>query len=61
MACGSYGIQHCVNVCNFHTGGSIDDPQYLRKKFCDSHKTEEYDPYSQGSSLQDQQNYARRL
>lgn len=61
MACGSYGIQHCINICNYHTWGSIDDPQYLWEKFCKSHKTKEYDPYSQGSSLQDQQNYARRL
>jgi hypothetical protein len=61
MACGSYWTRHIVNLSNKLTGGTIDDPRWLWNRFCIAYKTSEYDPEIQGSALQDQLAFARRL
>lgn len=61
MACGSYWIRHIINLSNKLTGGTIDDPQWLWNRFCNAYTTSEYIPEKQGSSLQDQMKFARKL
>ena len=61
MWCGSYWMRHIINLNNKLTGGTIDDPQWLWSRFCNAYTTTEYDPKKQGSSLQDQMKFARKL
>jgi len=61
MACGSYGVIHTINVANYYTGWWEHDPKEQWIRFVERYKTEEYDPVSQGSSLQDQLDFAKKL
>lgn len=60
MACGSYGIVHWTNIHNWldKSGKQYDAKEYW-KKFVEKHKNDEYNPITQGSSLQAQLDFAR--
>jgi len=62
MACGAYGIIHWTNIHNLMDGSTATeiDPKTHWKLFVDAHKTDSYDPVTQGSSLQAQVDFAKK-
>ena len=58
MACWSYGVIHADNVNELLWWGKEVNPRWHRLEFARIHKTNKYDPIKDGSSLQNQLDFA---